>query len=383
MEKVFDVHVHYLFDIPMEELVKIFKEEFEKTGTAKYVFLSIPHHAHNNGLHLSADQNVKGLFLKHAFSPNGYAFAGLIHPQTQISDEERAESYYRQVVQYHAAGFDGIKMLEGHPTLRKAMGIALNSSIYDKYYSYLEEMDIPVIMHVADPAESWDMKTASESAKALGRTYANSFPSKRQLTDEVFAVLEKHPKLKLGLAHFGFFSYDISEAEKFLSYENTFFDITPGGEQLIRMQKEWGLWLQFWEKYQDRILYGTDFYAFPKDENWEVAFFRRPKFVRQLFETNTEHEYIGEKFVGIGLEKRLRDKIYRDNFMRLLGEPKPIDMNYFKNELYRLLKALPTGKEYYTKDGVIDISKPENLEFIKERYIRNINFMLEELSKKE
>ena len=381
MEAVFDTHIHYSFDIPMDEMVEIFKEEFKETGTEKYVFLSIPHHASKNGLHLNADQNIKGMFLKYMFSPNAYAFAGLTHPQTRILDEERAKLYYEQAVQYRAAGFDGIKMLEGHPTLRKAMGIALDSPVYDKFYSYLEEVKMPIIMHVADPAESWSLETASESAKALGRTYVGDFPSKRQLTDEVFGILDKHPNLKFGLAHFGFMSYDIAETERFLSYKNTFFDLTPGGQQLINMSKNWETWLPFFETYQDRIIYGTDFYAFPKNDEkeWRIAFRRRPDFLRQFFETGSEHLYINEVFRGVNIDEQLRTKIYRDNFMKLFGEPKSIGMEYLKEEINKLLKNPPNGNEYYTKDGVIDASKPENLKIVQERYKSDLQFMLEKL----
>lgn len=381
MEKVFDVHVHYSFDIPMDEMVEIFKEEFKETGTEKYGFLSLPHHASKKGLHLNVDQNVKGLFLKHAFSPNAYAFAGLIHPQAQISDEEREKLYYEQAVQYRRVGFDGIKMLEGHPTLRKAMGIALDSPVYDKFYSYLEEVGMPIIMHVADPAENWSLETASENAKALGRTYEGDFPSKRQLTDEFFGILEKHPKLKFGLAHFGFMSYNIEEAETFLSYKNTFFDLTPGGHQLINMSNAWETWLPFFEKYQDRIIYGTDFYAFPKKDEaaWRTGFRRRPDFLRQFFETGSEHLYSNEVFCGVNIDERLRRKIYRDNFMNLLDQPKPIDIDYLKAEINSLLKNPPSGNEYYTKDGVIDTSKPENLKKVQERYKSDLQFMLQKL----
>jgi len=382
MEKVYDVHVHYSFDVPMQEMVNIFAEEFNKTGTEKFCFLSLPHHANGKDkLFLSANQNVKGLFLKKFFSPNGYAFAGLVHPQEKISDKERAEIYYNQAVEYKNAGFDGIKMLEGHPTLSRALGRALNDKVYDKFYDYLEESKTPIIMHVADPEGSWAMETASEDAKALGRTYCDGFPSKKQLTDEVFKVLEKHPKLKFGLAHFGFMSYDITEAERFLGFENTFFDLTPGGEQLINMSKDWDRWLMFFEKHQDRIVYGTDFYAFPKDENWEIAFNRRPKFVRQMLETNAEHKYIDQTFKGVKLDKKIRDKIYRENFVKLLGAPKKINQEYFVGEIERLLKDLPKGDKFYTKDGEIDISNPENLEKVTQRYVSDLEFMLENFNK--
>ena len=40
MEKVFDLHVHYTFDIPLQKTISIFKEEFALTETEKYCFLS-------------------------------------------------------------------------------------------------------------------------------------------------------------------------------------------------------------------------------------------------------------------------------------------------------------------------------------------------------
>jgi hypothetical protein len=166
--------------------------------------------------------------------------------------------------------------------------------------------------------------------------------------------MQKFPNLKLILAHFGFFSYDISEAERFLSYPNTAFDVTPGGEQLINMGKEWEKWLPFWEKYQDRIYYGTDFYAFPKNENWQVSFNRRPKFVRQFLETDKTHDYLDEQFNGVLLDKGLRDKIYRQNFINLLGEPKPIDNSY----------VVATAKRLNAKKEHKSIFAKEDIEFI-------------------
>ncbi|MBO7345310.1 MAG: amidohydrolase family protein [Clostridia bacterium] len=385
MEKVYDIHIHLSFDIPMQEMVKVFEEEFKETGTEKYCFLCLPHHANGkNKLFLSATQNLKGLFLKNAFAPNGYAFAGLVHPQEDMPSEERAEIYYKQAVEYHNAGYDGIKMLEGHPTFSRVLGRTLDDKVYDKFYKYLEENQIPIILHVADPEGSWDMDTASEVAKALGRTYCDGYPSKRQLTDEVFGVLKKYPNLKLGLAHFGFMSYDINEAQKFISYKNTFFDLTPGGEQLIKMAETWDEWLKFFTQHQDEIVYGSDFYAFPKqdEKEWRTAFHRRPDFVRQLLETDKEHLYIDQKFRGVNIDKSLRDKIYRENFVKLLGEPRKINKEYFHSEAKRLLKVLPNGDKYYIKDRIIDITIPENLEFVTRRYISDINFMCENFDKK-
>ena len=350
MENVFDVHIHYTFDIPLQETVAIFKEEFTATQTDTYCFLSLPHHAAGNTVTYDEMQNIKGLYLKHAFSPNAYAFAGLVHPTDHSDTDKVAESFLNQAKEYFSVGYDGIKMLEGYPSLLKAWHLPINSPVYDKFYAYMEQNGFPIIMHVANPAENWDIKKASPDAIAAGRVYDVSYPTKDEITSQVFSVMEKFPNLQLILAHFGFFSEEMDNAERFLSYPNTRLDITPGGEQLIYMQKNWDKWLPFWEKYQDRILYGTDFYAFPKDENWEIAYTRRPQFIRAFLETNKEHTYLNEPFQGVLLDKSLRDKIYRENALKMLGEPKKVDLSYMCIEAQRLLKIGNKLSKYAEED---------------------------------
>lgn len=337
MEKVFDLHIHYLFDIPLEETISIFKEEFALTQTEKGCFLSLPHEVEGNKITTDEMQNLKGLYLKSAFAPDFYAFAGLIHPNSHNDISAVAENFLAQAKEYFSVGFDGIKMLEGYPSLLKAWKLPIDSPVYDKFYAFCEENNFPILMHIANPKENWDITQASQDAIDAGRVYDSSYPTKEEITAQVFRIMDKFPNLKLILAHFGFMSHQIAEAERFMTYPHTCFDVTPGGEQLIHMQQNWQVWLPFWQKYQDRIFYGTDFYAFPKDENWEVSFMRRPKFLREFFETDSTHKYLGEPFSGILLEKDLRDKIYRKNFINLLDVPRKIDFDYMLHQAKQLL----------------------------------------------
>ena len=350
MEKVHDIHVHYLFDMLLEEKIEIFKDEFVMTGTEKYCFLSLPHETDNGKVTYDETQNINGLYLKYTFSPNAYAFAGLIHPEMHDDVEGIAQSFLEQAKEYMSVGYDGVKMLEGYPSLIKAWDLPIDSPVYDKFYAYMEENGYPILMHLGNPEENWDISKASEYAIQAGRVYDNSYPTKEEITSQMFRVMEKYPKLKLILAHFGFMSYDIKEAEKFLQYPNTYFDITPGGEQLINMGKQWKDWLPFWEKYQDKILYGTDYYAFPKNKSWEVAFQRRPKLIREFLETEEEHEYLGESFIGVNLDEKLREKIYRKNFEKLLNTPKEIDCQYLINEAKKLLQSEDKKSTYANED---------------------------------
>jgi predicted TIM-barrel fold metal-dependent hydrolase len=144
-------------------------------------------------------------------------------------------------------------------------------------------------------------------------------------------VLKKHPKLRFTLAHFGFLSYDIDRAKRWLDgYEYTAFDTTPGDEQYLEMLKDWGAWSRFFEAYQDRIIYGSDFYPFQN---------RRPQFVRQFFETEGDFTFLGKPFRGVAMDGKILEKIYFDNMQKRMGEPKKIDFAYMRDKAEALQNA--------------------------------------------
>jgi predicted TIM-barrel fold metal-dependent hydrolase len=68
-------------------------------------------------------------------------------------------------------------------------------------------------------------------------------------------------------------------------------------------------------KYQDRILYGTDFVFMPTDDTgkalqkWTDTFERDWKY----FSSNQTIEYKGHKIQGLGLPKSVLRKLYHDN----------------------------------------------------------------------
>ena len=335
MKKVFESHCHYhLFDSSVEDDKNLLKEEFKITETEKVCFLSIPQHFNQDGKkEIDPIHNLRGIFLKKVFSPNAYAFAGLVHPNNYLNSEGVSNDFLKQVKKYYEMGFDGMKMLEGYPTFIKYAGIGINSPIFDKFYDFCEKNNFPITMHIANPDENWDIKTASEEAIQEGRVYDESFPSKEEITAQMFGILKKFPNLHLTLAHMGFFSNHYDDAIIFMSYPNTRLDVTPGGEQLINMSKKWDVWSKFFDKYQDRILYGSDYYPFEKGENWLIAVNRRPGFLREFFETDGEHQYLGESFKGVKLDETILDKIYMQNATHLLGAPKKINSGLILNEI--------------------------------------------------
>ena len=333
MEKVFEIHAHTcLQGLTIPQIKEILQTEMEWTGSYKICLLSLTHHGDHNTRTTDRTQNVKNLFLKYALGEKAYAFASLEHPLQAIEKKAWSKLLLEQAKEYCKVGFDGMKMLEGYPSLRKIMGVSLSDEIYDEYYAYMEENQIPIIMHLANPEENWDIEKADKYAIQMGRVYDESYPTKQQLQDAMFELLDKFPKLCLTLAHMGFMSHSVEDAERYMSYENTRLDVTPGGEQLIYISEHWDIWKGFFEKYQDRILYGSDFYPFDahSEEERRVAVERRTKFIRQMFETDETYVYLRTPFKGVLLDKKIREKIYYKNAETYLGERREVDLEYVK-----------------------------------------------------
>lgn len=343
--RYFDAHVHCSMKNSVEKSLEYYKQICEWNETEKMAILSIPHRTNGE---ISFSENIKALFYKLYFTPNVYAFAGLEHSLNVLDGEELSNSFLRQAEECYQAGYDGMKMLEGYPSLRKEMHLAICDPAYDAYYAFLEEKRIPIVMHMANPAENWGIN-ASDFAKKAGRVYNETYPSKEQLHQEVKEIMKKHPKLRLTLAHFGFWSDNIAEAERFLGdYEYTMLDTTPGGEQFLHMAEAWNKWELFFEKYQDRILYGTDTYnhVLENRKEWNNSVTSRPNLVKDFFCSDDEHSYLGDPiftYKGKRLRKEITDKIFYRNAIREYGEPKEISLEYMSKKMLRL-------KKYYSDD---------------------------------
>ncbi len=355
--KLFDCHVHHLLPNRMSENLSSFRREFDLMGVEKEVFLSVPtDHDKKGGFTVDKTQNIKALFLKDAFAPNAYAFAGLLHKQSYSSEEEASEYFLAQAKEFWAMGYDGIKMLEGYPQLREAIPFELCSPVYDAFYAFLEENGIPVTMHVANPAYFWNAGEVNTSIRSMGRFCGEKCPSKRQLHDEVEGILKKHPKLHLTLAHYGFLVDDYAAAEHYLKdYEFTMLDTTPAYSQYLIMLEDWDRWEKFFQQFSDRIKYGTDTYAnspasYETEEQWLKIATSRPYLVRQFFETSEPFVYEGKDFRGVQMSEDILEKIYYKNAEREYGAPREINFSAMREELNRLLHDSEGLSEHDVKD---------------------------------
>jgi len=265
-----------------------------------------------------------------------YAFGGL--------DYITGRDYVSQVKNLREMGFDGVKMLEGKPTCREKLGMALDDPAYDGYYSYLEETGFPVLLHVADPGTFWDREKIPGWALEHGWFYDDSHVPYEQYYDEVEHMLDKHPRLRAIFAHFFFLSGEPERMQRFLdAHPLVSIDVTAGIEMYEDFSKDPAFWREFFIKNSGRIIYGTDSTDQPLQSEGEkdVSINGYAAVEIDFLRYDREIEIFGMKLHGIGLPQSALERIFASNYIEYAGDtPRLMDFEALKREAAFISKYL-------------------------------------------
>jgi predicted TIM-barrel fold metal-dependent hydrolase len=274
------------------------------------------------------DQNALCIALKAVRPGSVYAFGGLVYNLPGY--ENSGLDFRRQAETLLDLGCDGIKMIEGKPSMRKVTRLRINATVYDSFYRMLEKRKVPILLHVADPEEFWDAGYADRWKIPREWTYVDgTYPSKEELYGEMQNVLARFPELRVTLAHFGFLSADPEGASALLDrFPNLCLDLTPGVEMYANFSRQPDVWRRFFIRYQDRILFGTDngYDCEAKDEERIPAAAEQVRTIRRFLETDDSFEaWERTGLKGLALNETVVAKIASGNFLRRIGgPPKPI-----------------------------------------------------------
>jgi hypothetical protein len=272
--------------------------------------------------------NALALLMKAMYPQRAYWFPGLHYamPDAGYTPPLVAE----QIAQCVELGADGIKLIEGKPTARRQNALPLDDQHYEPLYTTCERLGLPILMHVADPEEMWDWEALPEWARQRQWFYGDgTFPKKEELYAEVERIMERHPRLKLILAHFYFLSGDIDRAAATLDrWPSVSFDITPGGEMYARFSEAPATWRDFFDAYCDRLLFGTDTSGGTErpDPDGLARVQRQVAEMRRFLETDDVFEGLGRGTLhGLALPATTLAPIYAGNLRQLAGaEPRPL-----------------------------------------------------------
>ena len=249
-------------------------------------------------------------------------------------------------------GCDGIKLIDMHPEVIEFTKKFISHPSYDAMFSLLEERGTPVLLHANDPKECWEMpdNTVIDGLSIYrGAYYGKNLPSFDDIYNETLKVVKKHPNLNFIIAHFFFLSSDIDRAVYVMeTYPNVRFDLTPGTDMFFHFMKKPEKWHDFFTKYQDRILFGTDSNTY-KDFNKEI---------NQLVYTFLSHDYTpftmpcygNFTICGLGLSQEVLNKICYTNYLDVTGhEIKPVNVEGIYEaaySIYKEMKEKPNDPQY-------------------------------------
>jgi len=320
---IVDCHVH-MGPIDTEDALLAI---LDATGIERMGLVSIQDPASASGL-------AQSLYMKARRPERFFVFAGLNHGSWLSGGDVRTASLAEQARTFSGMGCDGTKMIEGKPTSRQRMDIPVTDPYFAEYWACVEELGTPIIWHVNDPEEFWDPDALPVWAKERNWGYGPEDVTKEQLYSEVDEVLARHPRLRIVFAHFYFLSADLERAARFLDEHPTVsFDLAPGIEMLYNTSRDPQAAREFFTRYADRIVFGTDI-----SSGQTIAEARaRAGIVHRWLETEDEFRVPGEAdfllgppedgvIRGMALSDDALAAIYRGNFARLAGEsPRPLE----------------------------------------------------------
>lgn len=318
-----DGHIHYIEYMGADRLNQVIREYgYEGIGLQ-----CIP------GANGTATEEEAFRFQKQCPVPV-YIFGGIPRELYQLEKEELRSALRQAAADIWKRGCTGIKMLEGKPNIRKQYPVPdFDDEVWEDYWSYLEEEQIPVYMHVNDPEEFWDPEKVSEFAKKAGWFYDETYVNNEDQYRQMKVVLQRHPNLRILFPHFYFMSKQLERLSAILeTYPNVHIDITPGSELFYNLSEEREEAAAFFEKFQNRICYGSDIGArvLVAEEKKLLSMEEsrsRIRLIREFLETKGDYPlrpdgwYIIAKdrtMHGLGLEKTILDQIYRKNFLHFI-----------------------------------------------------------------
>ncbi|HQK92939.1 MAG TPA: amidohydrolase family protein [Armatimonadota bacterium] len=263
-----------------------------------------------------------------------YVFAGPNHAQHLSGGAVVTPSLAAQAQRFARIGCDGMKLLEGKPTSRREVDVPITDPYFAEFWECVEGLGTPLIWHVGDPETFWDPARIPGWARDNQWGYGPEDVALEVLYTEVDAVLARHPRLRVAFAHFYFLSADLDRAGRFLDDHPTVsFDLAPGIEMLYNMSEEPVRAREFFIRYADRIVFGTDIWSGMalEEARHRAGMVHRWLITEDEFRVSPNADYLlgpPEDGIirGMALPDDVLERVFCRNFERFAGvRPRPLD----------------------------------------------------------
>jgi predicted TIM-barrel fold metal-dependent hydrolase len=241
-----------------------------------------------------------------------------------------------EIVRAHAAGARGLKILKTlglylREGISKGPLVKIDDRRFDAMWETCGSLGMPVAIHVSDP-EAFFLPTDrfNERFEELNNHpdwsfYGGDFPSNAELLEARNRVLARHPKTQFIVLHVG------NNAEN-LPYVGECMDRFPNmhvelGARIGELGRQPRMARKFFERYQERILFGTDAVPHGTDTPQQVFDDELYEIYYRFLETDDEYfDYAPApvppqgrwRIYGLGLPDGILKKVYYENAAQLL-----------------------------------------------------------------
>jgi uncharacterized protein len=306
---VIDVHSH---DYPKneEEIVQWIKN-MDACGIEKSIVLT-----------MTSGPSFDSIMVKYARHGDrfeiwcGFDYTGYDKPGFGPAAVKELERCYKMGARgVGEEGDKGLGLYYSKPV--KAWGMHIDDPRMKPLFEKCAELHMPVNIHVADPIWMYEKMDSTNDGLMNAQEWKIDM-SKPGLIgyDDLIRTLEtavkNNPKTTFIACHFANLNHDLQRlARMFDTYPNLYADIAARYAESAPIPR---FMRAFYEKYQDRLLYGTDM-GYNMDM-YRITF--------RILESEDEHFYETGQFGyhwalnGFGLPADVLKKVYHDNAVRIM-----------------------------------------------------------------
>ena len=244
--------------------------------------------------------------------------------------ESDFDSYvYRTLKAMKEKGMVAVKLWKNMTLMgmeRFGRNLPLNDPHYEPLWRACGELGLPIIIHVADPPcffrptepdNEHYICLSQHPEWSFYRPGIFSFEEHMAMQE---AVIRDHPDTTFVVAHVGSHAENLGLVSRWMEkYPNMLVDVAARLDQLGRQPYTAKAFI---ERFQDRVLFGTDYEGHFTRERTRSFYHTHYRF----FQTRDEYfehpfpDMLGQWHIcGLGLDEDVLRKLYRDNAKRVFG----------------------------------------------------------------
>jgi len=219
------------------------------------------------------------------------------------------------------AGAKGLKIYKnlgfGSLVDDKGQRIAVNDSRLDPIWAKCGELGIPVLIHTADVPSFWDPMDRYNERWLELKLHPNRRRNQNDpipfddLIGEQHAVFKKHPGTIFINAHMGWYPNNLKKLDSLMqAFPNMYVEI---GAVIAELGRQPRTSARFFEKWQDRILFGKDSWV-PSEY---TTYFRVLETEDEYFPYHKKYHAFWRMY-GMGLSDQVLKKVYYKNALRII-----------------------------------------------------------------